>query len=231
LQQAHIQLKKHFGYDSFKRGQEELVESILQGRDALGVMPTGAGKSVCYQLPAAMLPGITLVVSPLISLMKDQADALNQIGIPAALLNSTLSVRELNDTYRKIAAGAYKIVYVAPERLESERFCQLVQELSIPLVAVDEAHCVSQWGHDFRPSYLAVNRLLQWIKPRPVLAAFTATATDVVKEDIVRQLGLSDPLRITTGRIISPATCARVPRMPASSTPPRARRWRKSTGI
>lgn len=199
MQQAHIQLKKHFGYDSFKKGQEELVASILQGRDVLGVMPTGAGKSVCYQLPAAMLPGITLVVSPLISLMKDQADALNQIGIPAALLNSTLSIRELNETYRRIAAGVYKIVYVAPERLESERFCQLVQELSIPLVAVDEAHCVSQWGHDFRPSYLAVNRLLQWIKPRPVLAAFTATATDVVKEDIVRQLGLENPLRVTTG--------------------------------
>lgn len=199
MRQARIQLKKHFGYDSFKKGQEELVEAILQGQDVLGVMPTGAGKSVCYQLPAAMLPGITLVVSPLISLMKDQADALNQIGIPAALLNSTLNVRELNDTYRRIAAGEFKIVYVAPERLESERFCQLVKELSIPLVAVDEAHCVSQWGHDFRPSYLAVGRLLTWIQPRPVLAAFTATATDVVKEDIVRQLGLRDPLRVTTG--------------------------------
>lgn len=199
MRQALAELKRHFGYDAFKKGQGELVQSILEGRDVLGVMPTGAGKSVCYQLPAAMLKGVTLVVSPLISLMKDQADALNQIGIPAALINSTLTVRELNETFRQIAAGAYKIVYVAPERLESERFCRLVQELHIPLVAVDEAHCVSQWGHDFRPSYLAVGRLLEWIKPRPVLAAFTATATDVVKEDIVRQLGLLDPARVTTG--------------------------------
>lgn len=199
MRQALIELKKHFGYDSFKKGQGELVQSILEGRDVLGVMPTGAGKSVCYQLPAAMLEGVTLVVSPLISLMKDQADALNQIGIPAAIINSTLSVKELNDTFRKIEAGEFKMIYVAPERLESERFCRLVQELNIPLVAVDEAHCVSQWGHDFRPSYLAVGRLLEWIHPRPVLAAFTATATDTVKEDIIRQLGLRDPLRVTTG--------------------------------
>ncbi|MDF2923750.1 MAG: recQ [Paenibacillaceae bacterium] len=199
MHQALRELKRLFGYDSFKKGQGELVKSILEGKDTLGVMPTGAGKSVCYQLPAAMLEGVTLVVSPLISLMKDQADALNQVGIPAALINSSLTAKELNDTFRGIAAGAYKLVYVAPERLESERFCRLVQELKIPLVAVDEAHCVSQWGHDFRPSYLAIGRLLEWISPRPVLAAFTATATDVVKEDIVRQLGLQSPVRVTTG--------------------------------
>lgn len=199
MRQALAELKKHYGYDSFKRGQGELVQSILEGRDVLGVMPTGAGKSVCYQLPAAMMDGVTLVVSPLISLMKDQADALNQIGIPAALINSTLSTRELHDTFRRIEAGEFKLVYVAPERLESERFRNLVQSLKIPLVAVDEAHCVSQWGHDFRPSYLAVGRLMEWISPRPVLAAFTATATDVVKDDIVRQLGLQEPERITTG--------------------------------
>ncbi|WP_438446017.1 DNA helicase RecQ [Gorillibacterium sp. sgz5001074] len=199
MQQAIKELKRLFGYDSFKKGQDRLVASILEGRDVLGVMPTGAGKSVCYQLPAAMLPGVSLVVSPLISLMKDQVDALNQAGIPAALINSTLSSKELNDTFRRIAAGEFKIVYVAPERLESERFYRLVQELHIPLVAVDEAHCVSQWGHDFRPSYLAVGRLLEWIEPRPVLAAFTATATDVVKEDIVSQLRLNHPVRVTTG--------------------------------
>lgn len=199
MRQALAELKKHFGYDSFKKGQDELVKSILEGKDVLGVMPTGAGKSVCYQLPASMMEGVTLVVSPLISLMKDQADALNQIGIPAALINSTLSAKELNETFRGIAEGRYKMVYVAPERLESERFHRLVQELRIPLVAVDEAHCVSQWGHDFRPSYLAVGRLLEWITPRPVLAAFTATATDVVKEDIIRQLGLRNPVRVTTG--------------------------------
>lgn len=199
VQQALAELKKHFGYDSFKKGQDELVRSILERKDVLGVMPTGAGKSVCYQLPAAMLDGVTLVISPLISLMKDQADALNQVGIPAAIINSTLSAKELNDTFRDIAQGRYKMVYVAPERLDSERFYRLVQELRIPLVAVDEAHCVSQWGHDFRPSYLAVGRLLEWIHPRPVLAAFTATATDVVKEDIVRQLNLREPVRVTTG--------------------------------
>ncbi len=199
LQNPHFYLKQYFGYDSFKKGQEELVNGILQGRDVLGVMPTGAGKSLCYQLPAVMSDGVTLVISPLISLMKDQVDALNQIGIPTVYINSTLSAHDLNQRFREIAERKYKMVYVAPERLDSERFVRLVQELNIPLVAVDEAHCVSQWGHDFRPSYLQIKHLIRRIEPRPVIAAFTATATDKVKHDIVRHLSLRDPLRVTTG--------------------------------
>lgn len=199
MRQAREVLKACFGYDCFKKGQEELIASILQGRDALGVMPTGAGKSICYQLPAAMLRGVTLVVSPLISLMKDQVDTLNQAGIPATFINSTLSAKDLSSRYRDIAQGRYKLVYVAPERLESERFLALVERLDIPLIAVDEAHCVSQWGHDFRPSYMFICRLLERIRPRPVVAAFTATATDQVKRDIVKHLNMIDPARVTTG--------------------------------
>ncbi|MCI3923808.1 DNA helicase RecQ [Paenibacillus sp. TRM 82003] len=192
-------LKRYFGYDSFKSGQEELITSILQGKDVLGVMPTGAGKSVCYQIPAAMLPGVTLVVSPLISLMKDQVDTLQQVGIPTTFINSTLNAEELRERFRDIQAGKYTLVYVAPERLESERFLKLLETLPIPLLAIDEAHCVSQWGHDFRPSYMNVGRLVERIKPRPVVAAFTATATDVVKSDIVTHLRMNDPFRVTTG--------------------------------
>ncbi|PYI57229.1 DNA helicase RecQ [Paenibacillus flagellatus] len=197
--QAKSILKTHFGYDTFKKGQEELIAGIMAGRDALGVMPTGAGKSICYQVPAAAMDGVTLVVSPLISLMKDQVDTLNQAGIPTTFINSTLSAQEVNARFRDIAAGRYKLVYVAPERLESDRFVRLLGELHIPFVAVDEAHCVSQWGHDFRPSYMSISRLLDVIRPRPVVAAFTATATDKVKEDIVRHLRMNDPVRVTTG--------------------------------
>jgi ATP-dependent DNA helicase RecQ len=192
-------LKRYFGYDAFKNGQEELITNILQGRDVLGVMPTGAGKSVCYQIPAAMLPGVTLVVSPLISLMKDQVDTLQQIGIPTTFINSTLTAHELRDRFRDIQAGKFTLVYVAPERLESERFLKLIETLPIPLLAVDEAHCVSQWGHDFRPSYMNVGRLVDRIRPRPVVAGFTATATDTVKSDIVTHLKMKDPYRVTTG--------------------------------
>lgn len=199
LQRALEQLRRYFGYNSFKMGQQPLIEGILHRKDVLGVMPTGAGKSICYQLPAAILDGITLVISPLISLMKDQVDALNQTGIPTAVINSTLSVRELNDTMEDLAAGRYKVVYIAPERLESERFIRLVEQLTIPLVAVDEAHCVSQWGHDFRPSYMGIARLLKHIHPRPVVAAFTATATDKVKQDIIQHLKMDHPVQITTG--------------------------------
>lgn len=199
LQEAKQILKTAFGYDSFRTGQEELVSGILAGRDAIGVMPTGAGKSICYQVPAAAMDGITLVVSPLISLMKDQVDALNQTGIPTTFINSTLTAAQLNSRFREIADGKYKLVYVAPERLESERFGRLLGELHIPFVAVDEAHCVSQWGHDFRPSYMSISRVLGLIRPRPIVAAFTATATDKVKEDIVRHLRLQDPVRVTTG--------------------------------
>jgi len=197
--QSTLFLKKYFGYDSFKSGQEELISNILQGRDVLGVMPTGAGKSVCYQIPAAMLPGVTLVVSPLISLMKDQVDTLQQIGIPTTFINSTLTAEELRERFRDIKAGKYTLVYVAPERLESERFLSLLEELPIPLLAVDEAHCVSQWGHDFRPSYMNVGRLVGRLRTRPVVAAFTATATDAVKADIVAHLRMNDPFRATTG--------------------------------
>lgn len=198
-QKARSILKTVFGYDSFRNGQEELIAGIMNGRDALGVMPTGAGKSICYQVPAAAMDGITLVVSPLISLMKDQVDALNQAGIPTTFINSTLTAQQLNGRFRDIVSGKYKLVYVAPERLETERFTNLLAELRIPLVAVDEAHCVSQWGHDFRPSYMSIARLLNVIHPRPIVAAFTATATDKVKLDIVRHLRLEDPVRVTTG--------------------------------
>lgn len=192
-------LQRYFGYDTFKTGQEKLVSSILNGHDVLGVMPTGAGKSLCYQLPAAMMEGVTLIISPLISLMKDQVDALNQVGIPTTSINSTLSAKEVGQRYRDIMAGKYKMVYVAPERLESEWFVELIQRLRIPLVAVDEAHCVSQWGHDFRPSYMNISRMVARIDPHPIVAAFTATATDQVKEDIVKHLNLVEPVRVTTG--------------------------------
>lgn len=197
--EARAVLKTVFGYDSFKKGQEDVITALLNGRDALGVMPTGAGKSICYQLPAAMLPGVTFVVSPLISLMKDQVDTLNQIGIPTAAINSSLSAAQLQQSSRDITAGRYKIVYIAPERLESQRFLEWVRHLNIPLLAIDEAHCVSQWGHDFRPSYLQIGKLLDQLHPRPVVAAFTATATDLVKRDIVQHLRMIDPCRVTTG--------------------------------
>ncbi len=199
ISEASLYLKQYFGYDSFKKGQQELIDGILHARDVLGVMPTGAGKSICYQLPAAMLEGVSLVISPLISLMKDQVDALNQAGVATAFLNSSLTARELDSRLQEIANGTYKVIYIAPERLDSQRFNQVLQALRVPLVAVDEAHCVSQWGHDFRPSYLQINKLLERINPRPVVAAFTATATDEVKEDIVKQLNLKNPLKITTG--------------------------------
>ncbi|WP_276354592.1 DNA helicase RecQ [Cohnella caldifontis] len=198
-EQALEALRRYFGYDSFRRGQEELIEAILDGRDALGVMPTGAGKSICYQIPAVLLPGLTIVVSPLISLMKDQADALNETGIPAAILNSTLSASDMNRAYREIENGRYRIVYIAPERLESERFAEWLGRVPVSLVAVDEAHCISQWGHDFRPSYLSIKRLIDKLQPRPTVAAFTATATPEVREDIAQRLGLRHPQRVTTG--------------------------------
>jgi len=181
--QSTLFLKKYFGYDSFKSGQEELIANILQGRDVLGVMPTGAGKSVCYQIPAAMLPGVTLVVSPLISLMKDQVDTLQQIGIPTTFINSTLNAEELRERFRDIKAGKYTLVYVAPERLESERFLALLEELPVPLLAVDEAHCVSQWGHDFRPDYFRLGDAARWLGARSIVAS-TATATPQVAADI-----------------------------------------------
>ncbi|WP_256760909.1 DNA helicase RecQ [Cohnella sp. WQ 127256] len=192
-------LKTYYGYDEFRSGQSKLIEAILAGKDVLGIMPTGAGKSICYQIPAILLPGVTLVISPLISLMKDQVDSLNAAGIEATFINSSLSVKETNERMRDVAAGHYKLLYIAPERLESEYFRELVRQLEVPLIAVDEAHCVSQWGHDFRPSYMTITRLLRDIDTRPVMAAFTATATDVVKDDIVDRLKLREPVRVTTG--------------------------------
>ncbi|NBJ88333.1 DNA helicase RecQ [Acutalibacter sp. 1XD8-36] len=192
-------LKTFFGHEGFRTGQEAMVDAILSGRDVLGVMPTGAGKSVCYQLPALMLPGVTLVVSPLISLMKDQVGALLQSGVPAAYINSSLSQEEYFDVIDRVRRGAYKLLYVAPERLLTDGFLNLAKKMRISMLAVDEAHCVSQWGQDFRPSYLQIPEFIRQLDKRPVLGAFTATATRQVKEDIARLLLLEDPLQITTG--------------------------------
>ena len=192
-------LKQYFGHDGFRNGQKPLIDAILTGRDVLGVMPTGAGKSVCYQLPALMLPGMTLVVSPLISLMKDQVAALTAMGISAACINSTLSSGEYAEALYRAGMEEYKILYVAPERLMTADFQRLCRTGRIPLVAVDEAHCVSQWGQDFRPSYLDIAGFIEGLPQRPVVGAFTATATDAVKADIVKLLGLRDPLSVTTG--------------------------------
>lgn len=192
-------LQKYFGHNSFRNGQDEIIDNILGGRDILGVMPTGAGKSVCYQIPAMLLNGTVIVISPLISLMRDQVDALVQNGISAACINSMQDSASSYEVYRKAAAGEYKLLYVAPERLETEGFLRLCSSLDIPLVAVDEAHCVSQWGQDFRPSYLGIADFVKSLETRPVVAAFTATATDMVKRDIVNILCLNDPFSITTG--------------------------------
>ncbi len=192
-------LKEYFGHSGFKVGQEQVVDSILQGRDVLCVMPTGAGKSVCYQVPAMLLDGITLVISPLISLMKDQVNALTQNGISAAFLNSSLTYSEYRDVLYDIEHGVYKIVYVAPERLLTPEFVDACKNMKISLLAVDEAHCISQWGQDFRPSYLKITDFTDQLGYRPIIGAFTATATQEVKADIERALGLKTPFSITTG--------------------------------
>lgn len=192
-------LKTFFGHEGFRVGQEAAVDAILGGRDVLGVMPTGAGKSVCYQLPALMLPGLTLVVSPLISLMKDQVGSLVQSGIPAAYLNSSLQQGEYFEVMDRALRGEYKLLYVAPERLLTDGFLNLTGRVPVSLVAVDEAHCVSQWGQDFRPSYMQIPEFIRRLPKRPVLGAFTATATRQVKEDIKQLLLLEDPLQVTTG--------------------------------
>ncbi len=195
----HEILKSNFGHENFRPGQEDIIDSILKERDVLCVMPTGAGKSVCYQIPALMLPGITLVISPLISLMKDQVNALTQSGVRAAFLNSSLTPGQYHKALTLMASGAYKIIYVAPERLAVEQFPTIFSRLRISMIAVDEAHCVSQWGQDFRPSYLKIIEFVDKLPYRPVIGAFTATATREVKTDISRILRLRDPFAVTTG--------------------------------
>ena len=192
-------LKQYFGYDSFRPGQDELVQAILSGRDTLGIMPTGAGKSICYQVPALALPGLTLVVSPLISLMKDQVGALNEAGVPAACINSARSFEEMRDALYFAGRGQYKLLYVAPERLTAPFFLDFARRVPISMVTVDEAHCISQWGQDFRPSYLKILDFLAALPQRPLVSAFTATATAEVRDDIIRALGLEEPFVITTG--------------------------------
>ncbi len=192
-------LKQYFGYDSFRPGQGEMVEAILAGQDSLGIMPTGAGKSVCFQIPALMLEGITLVISPLISLMKDQVGALGQAGIPAAYLNSSLSPRQMDLALQNARLGKYRLIYVAPERLLAPDFLSFAQSVPIAMVTVDEAHCISQWGQDFRPSYTQIPIFIEQLAVRPVLSAFTATATQRVREDIESLLQLHQPKVLVTG--------------------------------
>ena len=195
----YMVLKRHFGHSRFRQGQEQLIDAILSGHDVLGVMPTGGGKSVCYQVPALMMPGMTLVVSPLISLMKDQVAALKRAGAAAGFINSSLSGEQLKLVYERARQGAYRILYIAPERLETEGFVTLTKSMPISLVAVDEAHCISQWGQDFRPSYRKISHFIELLPRRPVVAAFTATATSEVRRDIIELLQLKDPICSITG--------------------------------
>ncbi len=192
-------LRRTFGHDEFRPGQETMVNALLHHRDALGIMPTGAGKSMCYQVPALMLPGVSLVISPLISLMADQVAALKSAGIPAAYLNSSLTLRQMELAMQRALQGAYKIIYVAPERLETTSFLYAVKQMNISLIAVDEAHCVSQWGQDFRPVYLRIAEFVDALPVRPAVGAFTATATERVRDDIIRLLRLRQPEMLTTG--------------------------------
>ncbi len=191
--QALELLRRFYGYKSFRPAQEPIIESLLAGQDTLAIMPTGAGKSICFQIPALLMPGLTLVISPLISLMKDQVDALREQGVPATYINSSLSQAESSRRMEAIAEGKYKLVYVAPERLDTGYFQYVLEHMTISMVAVDEAHCLSQWGHDFRPSYLQIAPFIRHLPRRPLVGAFTATATPEVREDIVRLLGLSHP--------------------------------------
>lgn len=198
MENPHSILKKVFGYDSFRPGQEDIVRRLLDGQDVLAVMPTGAGKSICYQVPALLLPGITIVVSPLVSLMKDQVGALVQAGVAAAFLNNSLTDNQKALMLRRAREGWYKIIYVAPERLEMPGFQRFAQERPISMVTVDEAHCISQWGQDFRPSYLRIKAFVDSLPSRPVVGAFTATATAHVRDDIREQLALQKPYEVTT---------------------------------
>lgn len=197
--QKYQTLKQYFGYEAFREGQEELINHILSGKDTLGIMPTGAGKSICYQVPALLFPGITLIVSPLISLMNDQVRALKEAGVAAAYLNSSLTVNQFYKALDLAKRGAYKIIYVAPERLLTDAFLSFATQVDISMVTVDEAHCISQWGQDFRPSYLKITEFIELLPKRPVVSAFTATATKAVKEDIVAMLQMERPMVLVTG--------------------------------
>lgn len=199
MQLAKELLKKHFGYENFRQGQEDIISHILNVEDCLGIMPTGAGKSICYQIPAMIFDGVTIVVSPLISLMKDQVDNLNQVGIPATFINSTLSTFDYAQTINNILNNVYKIIYIAPERLATDSFLNLLKQLHISMFAIDEAHCVSRWGHDFRPSYTEIANVILNLNTRPIVTAFTATATEIVKDDIIALLHLQNPFTLTTG--------------------------------
>ena len=199
LDKALELLKKYFGYENFRDGQKEIIENILLGKDVLAIMPTGGGKSLCYQIPAMMMEGTVIVISPLISLMKDQVDTLQQLGIPSAFINSSLPLGELRRIMFEAANNTYKLLYVAPERLDSESFIELLKDTTISMIAVDEAHCVSQWGHDFRPSYLKIKNLRNISGKKTVVSAFTATATPSVKEDIINLIGLNNHYEIITG--------------------------------
>lgn len=194
----HEVLKKYFGYDEFRQGQLQLIDAVLSGRDALGIMPTGAGKSVCFQVPAMLVSGVTLVISPLISLMKDQVSSLNQCGIVSVCINASMTSEEISEAVREVLRGRVKLVYVAPERLMTPFFLSVCSRIRVDIIAVDEAHCVSQWGQDFRPSYLQISEFVKSFEKRPVVCAFTATATPRVREDIERLLELREPETLVT---------------------------------
>ncbi|MCA0148067.1 DNA helicase RecQ [Rossellomorea vietnamensis] len=199
ITEAKKVLKQYFGYDEFRDGQASIIQYILDGKNTVGIMPTGGGKSLCYQIPALMLDGVTLVISPLISLMKDQVDSLVHQGIPATFINSTLSNSEVENRMEEISSGEYKLVYIAPERLESYGFIRFLNTLPIPLVAVDEAHCLSQWGHDFRPSYLGIYNAVNQLRSNPAILALTATATPQVQSDILHHLHIPEKYKVLTG--------------------------------
>lgn len=199
LEGAKNLLKKHFGYNEFRKAQEKVIESILKKEDTVAIMPTGAGKSICYQIPALIFEGVTVVISPLISLMKDQVDSLKEVGIEATYINSSLNNLEIEERIFNAREGLYKLIYIATERLESDSFVRSLNNLNIALVAVDEAHCVSQWGHDFRPSYTKISNFIRKLSKRPIVAAFTATATETVRRDILNSLELQNPKVFVTG--------------------------------
>ncbi|HEX6922332.1 MAG TPA: RecQ family ATP-dependent DNA helicase, partial [Bacillales bacterium] len=197
--QAQAILKNTFGYDSFRKGQEKIVRRILQKEDTVGIMPTGGGKSLCYQIPAMLFQGVTLVISPLISLMKDQVDALNQEGVPATFINSSVSTRDVQERLKGASQGIYKLIYVAPERLESPVFVSWLEQMTVSLVAVDEAHCISQWGHDFRPSYRLIQKMIDSLQTKPAIVALTATATPKVSDDICELLNIDRQSVVSAG--------------------------------